>query len=412
MPVPRASRGLALSLTTIAALCLVLATFGVLALPAQAAPAATLHGTLTALPFTVVDPVYVTHAGDGSGRLFVVQRSGQIRIFRNNQLSDAPFLSITARVGSASGEQGLLSVAFPSGFAGSQRFYVYYTDLAGTITISRFNVSANPDRADPSSETKIITIPHPTYSNHNGGQLQFGPDGFLYAGTGDGGSGGDPFNNALSTTVLLGKLLRIDPESAYPGVPTYTVPASNPFAQTAGYRHEIWALGLRNPWRFSFDRLTGDLYIGDVGQGAWEEVDVQPAGSAGGQNYDWSCFEGFVPYAPNAARCAGAITHTAPVTAYPHGAECSVTGGYVYRGAQYAQLAGRYIFGDFCSGRIWALSRAGNTWTTQDVGDATFQISSFGEDESGALYIAAYSEGRIYRLGNLEPAAYLPLISR
>ncbi len=403
------SRIAALAMVTSAAL--IFALMPVAALGSRPAlPSAALQATLTALPFSVFDPVFIGNAADSSGRLFIIQRAGIIRIVRNNALVATPFLSITDRVGSAGSEQGLLSVAFPPGFAATRRFYVYYTDKSGALTIARFNVSADPDRADAATETKVITVAHPVNTNHNGGQLQFGPDGYLYAGTGDGGSGGDPPNNAQNTTVLLGKLLRLDPESNIQTVPTYTVPASNPFTQTAGVRREIWALGLRNPWRFSFDRGTGDLYIGDVGQNLWEEVDFQAAGSQGGQNYGWSCYEGFAVY--SATRCNAAITYMMPVTAYRHNPECSITGGYVYRGGQYAQLAGRYIFGDLCSGRIWAMQKVGNAWQSVDLIRAQFSISSFGEDESGALYVAAYGQGLVYRLGSVEPVQYLPLIKR
>ncbi|MGB5261245.1 MAG: PQQ-dependent sugar dehydrogenase [Gammaproteobacteria bacterium] len=237
----------------------------------------------------LTSPVHITHADDGSGRLFVVERGGQIRIVANQVLLSAPFLDISNRV-SCCGERGLLSVAFPADFSTGNHFYVFYTDLAGRLQISRFFVpSQSPDQADSLSEEKILTIDHPTYSNHNGGQLAFGPDGHLYIGTGDGGGGGDPNNNGQNPGVLLGKMLRIDVES---GATPYAVPADNPFVGNPAFRPEIWALGLRNPWRFSFDRLDGDLFIGDVGQDTYEEVDMQPLSSAGGENYGWNIMEG------------------------------------------------------------------------------------------------------------------------
>lgn len=376
----------------------------------RAAPSAVPSLTTSPLPLQVVQPVHVQNAGDGSGRLFIVERGGRILIFKGNALLPTPFLSITDRVRTSYEEEGLLSVAFPPNFAASQHFYIFYVDKSGNLQISRFNVTGNPDIAAAASEVGVLRIPHPTNQNHNGGQLQFGPEGFLYIGVGDGGAGGDPPNNAQNGNVLLGKLLRLDVESSFPAVPTYTIPASNPFTQTVGFRPEIWALGLRNPWRFSFDRTAHDLYIGDVGQNQREEIDFRPAMSGGGENYGWSCYEGTAVYSQT--RCSQSILYTFPVTEYLHGPECSVTGGHVYRGTRYRSILGHYFYGDYCSGKIWSLEKTGDAWVNTFLTDAPFQISSFGEDEAGELYVAAFDQGKVYRLGVVEPALYLPLIAR
>jgi glucose/arabinose dehydrogenase len=367
-------------------------------------------------------PVHITHAGDGSGRLFVVEQRGRIRILQNNAIQST-FLDITDRVRSpANGggtEEGLLSVAFPPGFGSAKPyFYVYYTRQNGDNRVSRFYLSANPNLADANSERTILELPHPTYTNHNGGQLAFGPDGYLYIGTGDGGGGGDPQNNAQNPGSLLGKLLRIDVEYVSPqlssvnnfvylpliqnNIPTppgsqaYRIPPDNPFIGNAAYRGEIWALGLRNPWRFSFDRLTGNLYIGDVGQNAWEEVDFQSSTSSGGENYGWNIMEGNACYNASTCNTTGLIK---PVFTYQTDvAGCAVSGGYVYRGLKYPGLQGIYLLGDYCSGRIWGLQQVGNTWTNQQLLDSPYQISSFGEGDDGELYLADRSAGSIYQV--------------
>jgi glucose/arabinose dehydrogenase len=344
----------------------------------------------------VSQPVHVTHAGDGSGRIFVVEQGGRIRIIRNGVLEATPFLNITGRV-SCCGERGLLSVAFPPGYAAKGHFYINYTDKAGNTVVARYRLTTNPDVADPGSEQIVLTVPQP-YANHNGGQLAFGPnDGYLYIGMGDGGSGGDPENRAQNPAELLGKLLRINVEAGNPN--TYTIPASNPFTQTAGYRPEIWALGLRNPWRFAFDRLTHDLYIADVGQDAYEEVDFQPAASTGGENYGWRIMEGLHCY--NAATCnTGGLT--LPVAEYEHGTNdsvgCSITGGMVYRESRFPHMQGVYFYGDYCHGKIWGLRRAGAVWETALLQTIGFNITTFGEDEAGDLYVADYGGGVIYRI--------------
>lgn len=351
---------------------------------------------LTPVQTELSSPVHVTHAGDGSGRLFIVEQDGRILIRENGALLATPFLNLGGPNGKISccGERGLLSVAFPLDYAAKQYFYVYYTDTNGDLAVARYHVSANPDIADANSEEIILSIPHPTYGNHNGGQLAFSPnDGYLYIGPGDGGSGGDPDQNAQNGLSLLGKILRIDVES---GASPYAIPPSNPFVGNASYRPEIWALGVRNPWRFSFDRHTGDLYIADVGQGSYEEINFQAASSPGGENYGWRCREGLHDYNGHSNECAGRAL-TDPVTEYGHGAGCSVTGGFVYRGSQYTALSGIYFYGDFCSGSIYGLRRSGDSWEDELLLPSGLSIASFGEDESGELYIADIS-GSIYKV--------------
>lgn len=342
----------------------------------------------------LTQPVSIGHAADGSGRLFVVEQTGRIRIIKNGALLLAPFLNISNRI-SAGGERGLLGLAFPPGFATKRHFYVNYTNPSGNIVIARYGVSAgNNDLADPASEQIVLTVNHSQFSNHNGGQLAFGPnDGFLYIGTGDGGSGGDPDNRAQNGNDLLGKILRIDVETGSPV--TFTVPASNPFVGQPGFRPEIWALGLRNPWRFSFDRQTHDLYVGDVGQNAFEEVNFQPATSGGGENYGWRLMEGLHCFNPPNCNMMGL---TLPVVEYDHSLGCSVTGGYVYRATTFPRMHGLFFYGDFCSGRIWGLRNENATWQTALLLDSSINISTFGEDEQGNLFVADYNGGNIFSL--------------
>ncbi|MGE5893620.1 MAG: PQQ-dependent sugar dehydrogenase [bacterium] len=339
-------------------------------------------------------PVHITHAGDGSGRLFVVEQAGVIRIIKNGVLVPTPFLAISERVLSG-GERGLLSVAFPPRYSSKGYFYVNYTARGdGHTVVARYRVSADPDIADPATEQVLLTIDQP-FANHNGGLILFGPDGNLYIGMGDGGSGGDPLNNGQNPGTLLGKLLRIDTESS-PNSASYVIPTTNPFVQNPAYLDEIWASGLRNPWRFSFDRLTGDLYIADVGQDAWEEIDFQSASSTGGENYGWNIMEGNHCFRDPACVKTGLII---PVAEYDHSSgDCSVTGGMVYRGRESPNLQGIYLFGDFCSGRIRGLRRAGSAWESSLLLDTAFSISTFGEDEAGNMYVADYASGNIYIL--------------
>ena len=346
-----------------------------------------------------VSPVHVTHAGDGSGRIFVVEQAGRIRILDNVAVLPTSFLdlaSINPPRLIAGGEQGLLSVAFPPGFAAKGHFYVNYTRAPdGATVVARYRVSAgDANVADPASEEVILTIPQP-FANHNGGQLAFGPDNNLYIGMGDGGSGGDPLGNGQNPGALLGKLLRIDVES---GTVPYGVPADNPFVGNANFLPEIWALGLRNPWRFSFDRGTGDLYIGDVGQGTFEEIDFQPAGSPGGQNYGWNIMEGESCYPPGTVGC-NRTGLALPVFVYDHSLGCSVTGGHVYRGSAFPSLQGVYLFGDLCSTRIWGIRKNGAAWDNAILADnTTLTITTFGEDESGNVYVVNYANGDLLKI--------------
>ena len=340
----------------------------------------------------VANVVTIADAGDGSGRLFLVQQSGQIRVYNGASVLPTPFLDISSRV-LCCGERGLLGLAFHPLYENNGAFYVFYTNPSGDLVIARYLVSADPNRADAATEALILTVPHPTFGNHNGGQLQFGPDGHLYIATGDGGGGGDPDDNAQDLGSLLGKILRVE----VGGGTGYTIPADNPFIGTAGARAEIWAYGLRNPWRFSFDRLTGDLLIADVGQSAREEIDFEASTSSGGTNYGWPCMEGTAPFRPP-EDCGGASL-TPPILEYTHAFGCSVTGGYRYRGAGYPSLYGLYFYSDFCSGRIWAASPDGSgNWTTSELVDTPLSVASFGQDQAGELYLADYSGGVLYRI--------------
>ncbi|MGH7819767.1 MAG: PQQ-dependent sugar dehydrogenase, partial [Candidatus Binatia bacterium] len=341
-------------------------------------------------------PVHVTHTGDGSGRLFVVEQPGRIRIVSGGAVVVTPFLDISSLVGCC-GERGLLSVAFPPSYgeSGGGRFYIDYTDLAGHTVIARYRVSGNTDLADAASAEILLTVNQP-FANHNGGQIEFGPDGHLYVGMGDGGSSGDPQNNAQNKQSRLGKLLRLDVES---GVSPFAIPPDNPYVGTTG-DDLVWALGLRNPWRFSFDRLTGDLYIGDVGQQSREEIDFQPAAATAARNYGWRILEGNKCFKPS-SNCTPPAGYAKPIAEYDHAKGCSVTGGFVYRGAEFPAMEGRYFYGDYCSGRIWGLKRSGaSSWVSKVLLDTTLRISSFGEDEAGELYVVNH-DGAVLRLVDL-----------
>ena len=356
--------------------------------------------TTTRVAAGLSSPVFVAAPPGDTERLFIVEQTGDILILNlaSGTLNPDPFLEVTVTSG---GERGLLGLTFHPDYAQNGYFYVNYTlSVSGQLKtfVSRFSVSLNPDLAVDSSEYVLLTIDQP-FANHNGGWIGFGPDGYLYIGTGDGGSGGDPGNRAQDiTNQLLGKMLRIDVNGdGFPGDPekNYAIPADNPFVGITG-DDEIWAYGLRNPWRSCFDRETGDLYIGDVGQGAWEEIDFQPASSAGGENYGWRCYEGPDPYSTGGCDPPGTMVF--PIHSYTHGGSpfrCSVTGGYVYRGATIWDLRGTYIFGDYCSDQIWSFRYDGASMTdfedrTAELDPPTFSIgsiSSFGEDGNGELYI-------------------------
>jgi uncharacterized repeat protein (TIGR01451 family) len=336
---------------------------------------------------------HVTTARDGSGRLFVVEQSGLIRIVKNGAILETPFLDITGRPGTQ-GDQGLLSVAFPPGYAVKQHFYVNYVTSTNTLVIARYNVSSNPDIADPSTGQIVLTVGgFDSSSNHFGGELAFGPlDGYLYVGIGT-GSGSEPSSLGQDLTVLNGKMLRIDVETGDPT--TYTIPPSNPYQGHPNTRGEIWALGLRNPWRSSFDRQTGDFYVADVGQSAEEEVDFQPANYAGGANYGWDIMEGTLCF--NASNCDNSGL-TLPVTEYDHTQGCSITGGGVYRSARYPTFEGLYFYGDWCSGKIWGLQRVNGSWQSSLLSESTLSIIGFTEDEAGYFWVADYSGGAIYSI--------------
>jgi len=343
-------------------------------------------------------PIGIVNAGDGTGRLFINERGGRIRVIAaNGTLQAAPFVDLSDRI-LAGGEQGLLGVAFHPGFEANRRLFVYYTHLGdGTMTVSELTASADGANADPASERVLLTFPD-QYSNHNGGQLAFGPNGYLYIGFGDGGGGGDPLGSGQSLQTLLGKILRIDVNGAHAAGKQYAIPASNPYASGgispgAGLP-EIWAYGLRNPWRFSFDRATGDLYIGDVGQANWEEIDRQAASSRGGENYGWNAREGNHCY----SSACEEVDAVAPLAEYSHDLGCSVSGGYVYRGSAQPALRGFYLFGDYCSGTIFTIPTTGSVHTPKAVASTGRQISSFGEAENGEVYLVDLGGGGLYRV--------------
>ena len=335
-------------------------------------------------------PVFLT-APVGDARQFIVERAGRIRIVQNGALLALPFLDVSTRV-SVAGEGGLLSMAFDPQFAANGQFFIYYTDRGGDIVVERRRVSPTPNLADPSAAFDIIRIAHPGFSNHYGGLVAFGPDGYLYLATGDGGGAGDPAGNAQNLASLLGKLLRLDVGAASAGAP-YTIPPGNPFAGQAGRRAEIWASGLRNPWRFAFD--GANLAIADVGQASREEVILSPV-AQGGLNYGWNIREGTLCY--NAASCADAGL-TAPAFEYDHAAGCSITGGYFYRGMAIPELAGHYFYSDFCSGFLKSVVVAGAGVREQanwDIGKLG-GIVSFGRDGDGELYLIS-ADGSVYKL--------------
>ena len=351
-------------------------------------------------------PVQVTHAGDGSGRIFVVEQGGRIKVVQNGVANDEPFLDISDRI-SCCGELGLMNIVFPPSFKVSQQFYLSYTNHDLEIVVSRFSTTDNGATADPASEEILLAVSQPHHA-HNGGSLAFGPqDGYLYVAIGDGGSEGRPAHFPQDPQLLLGKILRIDVESA---AGPYGIPDTNPFIGDDGFRDEIWALGLRNPWGFAFDAQTGELYIPDTGHNDREEVNFQPATSVGGENYGWPTIEGTrcpkiedLPYP-----CSQAGIFDPPVAEYDHTRGCAIVGGVVYRGSEIPQLRGRFIFADFCRGDIWSLQKrdsvesTGSTqeshgaWQNELILGASLPVSSIGEDEDGNLYVTGYADGTIY----------------
>jgi glucose/arabinose dehydrogenase len=339
-------------------------------------------------------PLYLTAPAGDPTRLFIVEKGGAIRVVKDGALLPTPFLDLTGRV-STGGEQGLFGLAFDPAYADNGRFVVHYTDVGGNTVVSLFRVSADDaDRADPASETIVLTAEQP-FSNHNGGQILFGPDGMLYIGLGDGGSSGDPGGRGQALTDLLGSILRVDVRTGT----GYTIPPDNPFLGRADAKPEIWSFGLRNPWRFTFDPATGDLYIADVGQNAWEEVDVVPAaaGAGRGANFGWNVTEGRHCFAQ--ANC-DLTQFTLPVLEYGHGEGCSITGGYVYRGAAIPALQGHYFYADYCQGWVRSFRLQDGQavepqqWPTLAPGGA---ITSFGQDAAGELYVLS-AEGRVSRI--------------
>ncbi len=356
---------------------------------------------LTKLPVVtsgLSSPDFVTAPAGDTGRLFVVEQPGRIRIIKNGSLLATPFLDLTTNI-PFSGEQGLLGLAFHPSYATNGYFFVNYTRKPdGATLVSRFKVSANPDLADAGSESPVITIPQP-YSNHNGGMIAFGPnDHYLYLGMGDGGSGGDPGNRAQNKLELLGKILRLDIDTTS----GYKIPPTNPFVGNAAARPEIWAFGVRNPWRFSFDRANADLYVGDVGQNNYEEIDYQPGTSLGGQNYGWRLKEGFHCYNP-ASQCDTLMGLTDPIYEYAHSSGgCAITGGYVYRGCAIPDRLGTYFFSDYCSPEVLSFVWTGTGTPvvenlTSQLGTAGMAIASFGEDALGELYIVDLNGG-VYKI--------------
>lgn len=332
-------------------------------------------------------PVEIVHANDS--RMFVVQQNGIIRIVQpDGTINSTNFLNISSKI-TYGGERGLLGLAFHPQYAANGYFFVYYNDTSGNITVARYTRStSNPDAADPASEKIILNQPKP-FDNHNGGSIHFAPDGYLWVVTGDGGSGGDPNNNAQNKNSLLGKLLRLDINSTGP----YNIPAGNPFVGVDG-ADEVWAYGLRNAWKFNFDTVSGNVMIADVGQGQIEEINRMPLTQAG-INYGWRCYEGNSAY--NTSGCAAQSTMTFPVAAYNHsGGRCSITGGYVYRGSQFPALQGRYIFADYCSTQIGMLNADDSiTWGPASTGN---NFSTFGVNNQNEMFVAAVSSGRIFRV--------------
>ncbi len=340
------------------------------------------------------NPVDLAHARDGSGRIYVVEQFGLVQEFTDGFQGQSPFMDIRDRV-NCCGEKGLLGIAFPPDFSTSRVVYVNYTTtVPGSLhtRVSRFHLYPDAHHVDPDSEEILLEF-HQPWGNHNGGQIVFGPNGYLWVGTGDGGSGGDPQDNGQKSQTLLGKLLRID-VSATAGVP-YGVPDDNPFVANDEFLDEIWAYGLRNPWRFSFDRETGDLYIADVGQNAWEEVNFQPADSSGGENYGWRIMEGLHCFNPSSGCPTAGLTM--PVAEYDRISGMSITGGYVYRGQDHPSLQGIYFFADYVTGNIWGLRQANGVWESELLLDSAHSVSSFGEDEAGNLYLVDY-RGAIYQI--------------
>ena len=354
-------------------------------------PAALVSGQLTVVKVTggLSSPLGVTHAGDGSGRLFVVERGGRVRVVKSGSVTGT-FLNISSRI-AAGGERGLLGLAFHPNFETNRLLYVYYTRTDGDIIVSKLTANSTKTAVSLTTEVPLLRIEHSARSNHNGGGLAFGPDNYLYIAVGDGGGSNDPDNNGQDRNVLLGKILRIDVNHSGPSShPNYAIPDDNPFVGKTG-ADQIWAWGMRNPWRIAFDRANGNLFIADVGQDRYEEINRQLSTFAGGGNYGWDVMEG---KHCRVSGCTPPANDILPVAEYTHSLGCSITGGYVYRGT-HRDLQGLYVFGDFCSGRIWTMGNGGSTITVRK--DTSLNISSFGESESGELYVTDLN-GSLYRV--------------
>jgi glucose/arabinose dehydrogenase len=339
-------------------------------------------------------PLFATHANDA--RIFVVEKPGLISIVQDGQRLETPYLDIRARVGDSGYEQGLLGLAFHPNYQQNGKFYVNFTDDNGDTNITEFTVRrGDPNSADPNSARRLMLIPQP-YANHNGGMIAFGPDGYLYIGMGDGGGGGDPLRAGQDKNTLLGKILRIDVNTTAGDKP-YGIPPGNAFASTSQGLPEIWSYGWRNPWRFSFDRSTGDMWSADVGQNAFEEIHFEKAGGPAGQNYGWAIMEGMNCF-PIRANCdkAGLVM---PVAEYSHSLGISVTGGYVYRGEKFPAMQGIYFVGDFGTTRLWGIKQTEpGKFEWAELAQLGFAISSFGEDAQGELYITDFGGGGLYQL--------------
>lgn len=404
----RRTRPLALFLGAVLAAILLHGGSSAGARPRQGAPVldpSLLRMTSRRLVDGLERPVDIANAGDGSGRLFVVEKPGRIRIVADGQLLPRPFMDISDRVNASGNEQGLLGLAVHPRFKDNGVFFVNYTTSqsrgglkSGDTVVSRFKIGSRADQGDPDSEEILLSITQP-FANHNGGNLAFGPDGYLWIGTGDGGSGGDPQGNGQKLNTLLAKFLRLDIDRKTGSLP-YAIPPDNPFVDRAGARPEIWSYGWRNPWRFAFDRLTGDLWVGDVGQNAWEEVDVEPRGSQGGLNYGWNSMEGTHCYSP-AQNCdtAGKVL---PVAEYNHSTGVSITGGEVYRGKAFPALDGLYFYADYGSKRLWAIGPApagsgAAGWRNAQVATLAGSPTTFGVDEDGEIFVA-FDGGAVHRL--------------
>ncbi|MEL6989169.1 MAG: PQQ-dependent sugar dehydrogenase, partial [Bacteroidota bacterium] len=349
------------------------------------------------------DPVGIEFTKDG--KLYFILKRGQVVIFEDGQLQTNPFIDIDDRVHNGGGERGLLGMAFHPSYPDSPYVYINYTPNDGNTHISRFELDENnPNQLDPNSEKVLLFVDQP-FGNHNGGDLNFNQEGLLFIGLGDGGSGGDPRDFSQNPNSLLGKMLRIDVDNGDP----YAIPSDNPFVNNDEVLDEIWSLGLRNPWRFSFDRLTDELYMADVGQSAREEISYEVADCPGGLNFGWRCYEGNEPF--NTSDCDDESSYEPPIYEYGHNLGCSITGGHVYRGSTYPWLQGKYIYTDYCSGRFWALYRDENdTWQNIEIGRFNnWNFSSFGEDKDGELYVASDGRSTVYKLAfscNVSPPPF------